>query len=305
MEPYTINKKVSIPDVSFVEDYSFANAQKAPMFDVNSIHGLNQIIGLAKFNNKQIGNVYYRGQCAIYPTLLPALFRGYKRANSAATKIKKLINSIKADTHLIHDLNISTSDDLLIEAILQHYGIKTHFIDIVDNHWIALWMGLFQFEQKKRISVYGHYEKRELPLESFAKLSSSTIADELYQYILILVMPNDKSTNNNGISKNGEFVTVDIRQALPSVFLRPHAQHGIVMRKQGYDNNNPAFYDLSSQIIGILRIRIDRANLWLGNGELVSANNLFPPPSIDYGYDLLLSRKDIFTEPNYVITRFY
>lgn len=56
---------------------------------------------------------------------------------------------------------------------------------------------------------------------------------------------------------------------------------------------------MSSQVIGILRVRVDRVKKWLGDGELLSQANLFPPPTSDYGYDILLSRDDLFSENYY------
>ena len=55
---------------------------------------------------------------------------------------------------------------LVAEAMLQHYGYSTHFIDLVDNHWIALWFGLNKFRTIKNLSEYCLYEKRVVnPIE--------------------------------------------------------------------------------------------------------------------------------------------
>ena len=78
---------------------------------------------------------------------------------------------------------------------------------------------------------------------------------------------------------------------MPSIFLRPHAQHGWVIRKK---THNGAGYDISEAVIGILKIRIDNAERWVGTGELLTQNNLFPPMAYDCGYDLLLKRNDLF-----------
>ena len=43
---------------------------------------------------------------------------------------------------------------------------------------------------------------------------------------------------------------------------------------------------------------------WMGNGELLTQNNLFPPPAYDYGYDLLISRDDLFKDSEYSIARY-
>lgn len=53
---------------------------------------------------------------------------------------------------------------------------------------------------------------------------------------------------------------------------------------------------MSETVIGILKIRIDIVEQWLGTGELLTQENLFPPMAYDNGYDLLLKRQDLFEE---------
>ena len=60
---------------------------------------------------------------------------------------------------------------------------------------------------------------------------------------------------------------------------------------------------MATNVVGIIKIRIDRAKQWLGNGELLSQENLFPPPAFDNGYDVLLSRTDLF-DNNFTIARY-
>ena len=36
---------------------------------------------------------------------------------------------------------------LVIEAVLQHYGATTYCVDFVDNHWTALWFGLYEWDK--------------------------------------------------------------------------------------------------------------------------------------------------------------
>lgn len=309
-KPVVLSSNVSIPGVSVLKgkEYTFENGNTIPVFDVTSIHGLNQLIGNAKFNNRFYGTVLYRGQCYLYKTLIPSLFRNIKQVYKKAGELNRLLHTIEHELDLANEMKVGLGldSDLKVEGILQHYGVPTHFIDVVDNHWIALWMGLYSREKSKRIVEYYHYKKRELP---FGEQSIDSENDELYQYIILLAMPfSDGAKQSEGISINGEFVTVDLRTALPSTFLRPHSQHGLVVRKKGADGNQSSYYDLSSQVVGILRIRIDRADQWLGSGSLLTSENLFPAPGIDYGYDLLLSRSELFGRPEYKsfsIARYY
>ncbi len=66
----------------------------------------------------------------------------------------------------------------------------------------------------------------------------------------------------------------------------------------------PWKYDMAPAVIGIIKIRIDKVHEWMGNGELLTQNNLFPPPAYDYGFDLLLSRDDLFKDSEYSIAKY-
>lgn len=239
--------------------------------------------------------------------MIPSIFRECKHTASKAKKLNELLHLIHADDRLEGELKLRDTDpekqDIKIEGMLQHYGVPTRFIDVVDNHWIALWMGLYKIQTLKRINQYYHYQKRELPLSEML-CGSKTSADMLYQYILLIAIPDERVNNRDGIEIMDNVITVDLRKALPSMFLRPHAQHGLVLRNRGKDGNNVTFYDVSNRVIGILKIRIDRTDEWLGNGQLLTQENLFPSPGYDYGYDLLLSRNDIFMKTEFEIAKY-
>ena len=304
MPPILLKNNLRITDTKYVGEYKYRCGNVVPIFDVYSTSGLNQIIGHAKFNNKDIANVYYRGECKLHDQLLPSLFRKCRKTIKAK-HIRSLINRIMKDQSMRKsikingDINSKAVDSAKIEGMLQHYGIKTRFIDLVDNHWVSLWMGNYRNCETKRIAKYYHYYKREIQFLDFINNNET-----LFQYILLVAIPNADMEEVDGVKISDNFIEVDLRKALPSVFLRPHAQHGIVVRKKMPEEKCADDYDLASQVIGILRIRIDMASLWLGNGELLSQANLFPPPSYDCGYDILLSRTDLFTDSEYQIAKY-
>ena len=124
---------------------------------------------------------------------------------------------------------------------------------------------------------------------------------------MLIAIPFSTKRSSSGIQISKDYYEVDLRQALPSTFLRPHAQHGIVLKRKVHTEtteNSPDLYDIAPTVIGILKIRIDKVQEWMGSGELLTQNNLFPPPAYDYGYDLLLMRSDLFEESGYSITRY-
>ena len=86
--------------------------------------------------------------------------------------------------------------------------------------------------------------------------------------------------------------------------LRPHAQHGLIVRKKVTTPCTPESYDMASSVVGIIQIRIDRVKEWIGTGALLTQDNLFPAPAYDYGYDLLLQRGDLFEEEEFQIAKF-
>lgn len=306
----TIPYNLRIADTKYIDKFIFANGHEAPIFEVDSMHGLNQIIGHAKFNNRNYGQVYYRGQCKLYDKLMPSLFRGRKYTSSATGELRRIINRIMTDKQLSNDLKVSVSKQELserkIEGILQHYGLPTRYLDLVDNHWVALWMGNNRYEEKKNKNKYCHFIQREILFEDkeCGTYTSSTNLEDLFQYIILLAIPYPTSINE-GIFISNDHILIDLRQALPSVFLRPHAQHGLVARKIVKGGNNVDDYDMSSDVVGVLKLRIDKVSRWLGNGQMLTQNNLFPPAGYDCGYDLLLSRTDIFLLSRFQIARYF
>lgn len=307
--PNILKHDRQIAGTTYIKDFTFNCNKTVPVFEINSIHGLNQIIGYAKFINKEYGNVYYRGQNQLYNTLLPSLFRNTKAKTVTLNRnIGEIINKIKDDDKFSKELQVKEDDKVLarakIEGMLQHYGVPTRCIDIVDNHWVALWMGLYSCQDYKQSKdAYHRFVKRELVLGNYIQESDSSKDDNLYQFVLLLALP--QCTNKGGVMISNNLMQVELRQALPSIFLRPHAQHGLVVSKKVKNGNeNVENYDLASEVIGVLKIRIDRVNEWLGNGTLLTQDNLFPAPAFDIGYDLLLNRVDFFPKQKYSIAKY-
>lgn len=73
-----LKKALSVSGLKFVEMYSLSCGNTVPVYDVSSMHALNQVIGYAKFINKGYGEVLYRGENKLHPGLIPSLFRGCK-----------------------------------------------------------------------------------------------------------------------------------------------------------------------------------------------------------------------------------
>lgn len=300
-----IKAHMRIPNTEFVGEHTFKCGQVVPIYDVLNYHGFNQILGHVKFNNREYGNVYYRGENKLHNTLKPSLMRKGNNPHTQSKLLVEVINSVLNDKYLKETLKLNTNNAKhIVEGMLQHYGIPTRNIDLVDNHWVALWMGLHKCVKTKSILTYYHYEMREIPYQKLAD-HADILPEEMYQYILLVALPYANSSLHDGVSHSQSFVEIDLRQALPSFFIRPHAQHGIVAKKKIEECLTTDDYDMASQVCAIFRVRIDRAALWIGSGDMLTQDNLFPPPAYDGGYDRILLRDDIFKTKEFEIARYF
>jgi hypothetical protein len=302
-----LSDNLSIAGSHFIGYHKFTIGSEVPLYEIDSLHALNQIIGYAKFINRGYGDVYYRGETKLHNTLRPSLLRSGNRADSKSASLNVLITKYLTDENFIKLMKLNVDDQYssenLIEGMLQHYGVPTRYVDVVDNHWIALWMGLHTCKKYKQMVSYYRYERRAIPYIDAVK-GNEISEDKLYQYVLLLAVPGDDRRKNNGIFVSKHYMIIDLRQALPSIFLRPHAQHGLIIKRCSKDAHNCDEYDMADSVIGILKIRVDNSHSWLGNGELLSQENLFPPPAYDNGYDILLQRSDLISASGYEIARY-
>ena len=310
-KPIMLVKDSSIEGSRYLGTFAFKSGTEIPVYDLRTTGAFNQIIGHAKFNNRFYGNVYYRGVDSLYDNVLPSIMRNKQHgdARGLVTLLNKVCNddllrqSLKLEPKRNDrriDKKINRHNRYCVEALLQHYSGYTRFLDVVDNHWVALWMGAHDFKAHGKSKLFYKAYKRTIPVENICESvkNNEDLPQKLYVYILLLAMPYSDKLMTNGIKETKEFVEVDLRKTLPSVFLRPHAQHALVVRRRDTNDTyqNSGHYDMASQIIGVLRVRIDVALNWLGNGMLLTQDNLFPSPSTDNGYDTLLNRTDLFVD---------
>jgi len=219
--------------------------------------------------------VYFRGQRTIYESLRPTLYRDITTSGGKYRKelaMNKALSAVR-DTAKI----FQTFGRYAHEPLLQHYGIATTWIDLVDNVWVALWFACNRAFLSGKLKQHMHFEPR--------------IPQGKGEFAYILLIAADITGRNRykpGYYFGNDTELIDLRMAAPSVFLRPHAQHGLLFRKNGVDPSGRPL-DYSCQIYGIVGVELSRAIDWLGNGKMFSVHSLFPPPLYDVGYDILLN----------------
>jgi hypothetical protein len=244
---------------------------------VDSPHLLTQISGYAKYVSGTEGRaVFYRGQSRAYPTLKAALHRveGHHTISTIDDRRRLLNSYIEAIKTKSAMLNGTPSH--VYEPLLQHYGLRTNWIDIVDNIWVALWFACHAATACGKFNAFINFRRRIL-------------TDPKSTFAYIVIVGFDKLSpikDQAGSSRSVEYEVVDLRVAAPSLYVRPHAQHGLVFRKRKIDTALKT--DCSSSVLGTIRVNLSDALTWLGNGELLSVHTLFPPPYYDFGYRQLL-----------------
>lgn len=260
-----IDRKINIIGSSWIEE------KGVQILDVEESHALIMAAGYLKHNSS--GGVYFRGQSQLYNELRPALYRGID-SESAKYKREKRLNS-KINEYREACSVFSKFGTYAAEPLLQHYGLQTTWLDLVDNIWVALWFACHE-AKATRDGYFLHFQKR--------------IINDQNQYAYVYLIGADLENRQRvkpGYWHGRNTELVDLRIAAPSYFLRPHAQHGLLFRCKGTEGAGRPL-DYSQQIMGIVRIPLEKAFDWLGNGHTVGIHSLFPPAYYDNGYKILL-----------------
>lgn len=201
---------ISSPYIKKIGTHKFETQNEVPIFEVSDYRALNQLIGYAKFLNTDYGDVYYRGEVHLHQSLLPSISRK-PNSNKYEEALNNTIRNAITDKKFSKMAKLSgfkgkDNPALIVEALLQHYGYSTHFVDLVDNHWIALWFGLNQFETIKCLSEYCYYKQRNVnPIELVASETPDTM---IYQYMLLVAVDNNAAPVERGIYVGNEIITI-------------------------------------------------------------------------------------------------
>lgn len=101
---------------------------------------LAAFIGYLKFQHRNLGRIYFRWEKKNHKNTIPSLYRGNhitdKTIKIRTSAYEDLVDSIP---ELYKAYRFKRED---INPLLQHYGIKTNWIDLVDNLYIAIWFSL-------------------------------------------------------------------------------------------------------------------------------------------------------------------
>lgn len=249
-----------------------------PVYEIASFHSLTQLIGFGKYMNRNCGNVYLRGQSSLYSgSLSPSALRPM---SGSSVNVTRRISQYKHQINqsLENTKNFRNQNRDVMESTLQHYGIRTYWLDIVDNVWIALWFAVHKTKSKI-------VDGRE-----YVHIFENN-ADQYGYILLISCDATVEEQNQPGFYVGEKTMLVDLRKAIPSYYLRPHAQHALMLKKNSKNLNDYA--DYSDRVVAIAKFSVADALKWIGQTGLLSVQSLFPPPYYDTGYERLLNEYKI------------
>ena len=265
------------------------------IFEICSPHVLTQLIGYAKFFFRNDGIVLFRGQSENYNAMIPSLFRESPSLISIGNKQKILKNYIKK--LIDNKVFMKSTESIAYEALLQHYGIKTRYLDVVDNIWVALWFATHKAYTIGRASKYMHYEVND---NDFSYVFIMCFGHQLKNFSqktrneLASLCRREGNFNKfikypvHGFFETDLYQIIDLRCMTPSLYRRPHSQHALLARRKSFPNMSSI--DYKDSIICTLKIETEMAIKWLGDGILSKVHFMFPPPMYDPGYKLFLDK---------------
>jgi hypothetical protein len=144
-----------------------------------------------------------------------------------------------------------------LNPIFQHYGIRTPWIDLVDNIFVAIWFAVNRFEKDNNGIV-----KCKPSNEKYGWIYYFRVSDDITYY--------------------------DLRELHSSLSLRLHSQHGISATTKN-DNWDIVNRNLNRYVCA--RVKFPVTNDWLVNGRIFDSAFMFPNERFDNTYKYLRQRR--------------
>jgi hypothetical protein len=174
------------------------------------------------------------------------------------------------------------------EPMLQHYGLETRWLDLTDSLPYAFFFSLAKYGPTMSAGQYDVEKmKTRQPTSNASSLSlvmknipvgveeSYSQSADGSQFVFLYALSPGKEVDSaesclfcKGLKRFESGYVIDMRAAVPSVYLRPHAQHGLLFKQE--NSANSAEYC-------IFRLRVDEVRNWLGKGLLFNVRSIYPP----------------------------
>lgn len=267
----------------------------------STMEALIQEAGRFKFCND--GPVYFRGQRKLYEPGVPSasIYRDSSTCNTTIKELDRLLFHLAGadasswyefayganfiDHNLVpknkplHDIPLHS-----LEGLLQHYGVKTRWLDITDSVPHALFFALAQYEtvKMKTTDTASNYDpktkgsccSRIMQNELVFLDPSPNEEDVCYIMAISVGKPCKQQSGHKGLRSCKNGLVLDVRESIPSHYLRPHMQHGLLYMPYA---EQPDYGKGEHSNIRIFEISSNAARQWLGNGMMFAPESIYPP----------------------------
>ena len=228
--------------------------------------------------------VFLRGCTNNFGNSRPSLFRDIPNNEIAARwqDYKCLLRKL-SESKAIEGLRWGRPN---LGAVLQHYGIKTPWLDVVRNLHTAVW--------------FASHDLRPMPCEQHETVqddcqycgSRGFVKPSCQDYGWISFYTRDALCSAEHPCFHEKLIVQDIPCEQSSRHFRPHAQQGLSLAMQddpGEQKNEPApEKDLDLNRYRIAHVRFPNKKEWALCGHMSSTPFFFPPRSQDKSLDQLL-----------------
>ncbi|QNV38415.1 hypothetical protein [Rothia terrae] len=161
-----------------------------------------------------------------------------------------------------------------LEGLLQQYIGSTRWIDVVDNLQIALWMATRSYipqlpENFDKVNCYNPIKVSEIKYD-----------EDAYIYLYMYSFTPSKIIDL-GLYQSEDSLLLDLREALPSRYLRPHSQHAMLLRE--YKSTEKLTDPKTTNVVGV-KLKTKLAISAIGNSSLINNQTIFPNEENDSGF---------------------
>ncbi len=210
--------------------------------------------------------VFLRGQCCpCQQRMLPSIARPDLSHHSIGELIAAL-NDVRVQIKQALGQTRSRFQDDLLLAVLQHYGMRTHWLDAVDNLFVALW-----------------FASNGSSKDGFGRIYLLSAENE---HVI-----TDWETPKSKIIGGGKSTKwCDLRRQYTSLSLRPHAQHGVLLARVGGSDLPSSAHDLdlTSSVLAEIRFPLSSEIVQLMDEQTKDFYDwMFPAKSQDYTFACL------------------
>lgn len=238
----------------------------APCLRVHSYRALVRVVGYFKYHAGT--TLLYRGQTRCFGKMKASLHRRPTPPSDAETE------SFLARFRTVMEVDRTAVMKLSTEPLLQHYGLDTRWLDVVDSLPHALF--------------FACHELCDSPQVKGTRTFLPSLREFGFIYVLdmghLRPVRRGKSTVVGYSRTSLALKLADLRALKPSNALRPHAQHGLLTTAPSSTS------DLWPHLVARIAVPVRDARAWIA-GEATDRTSLFPPPVWDTFYGMMLSAK--------------